>query len=1030
MSYSREQRQVLPQPVGVVDVSRSVDRAAAIGSRQANQLAGVLGQASDQLARVADTTAKKAGEDQAWADPMLRDEQGNLAPPSLEQGFLLGTAENTRRQVLASRYGSEFVLENQASLTRLHQQHPNEPDKFLTLANAHREAVMQTIDPALRPVVGPGLGREIARHHDAIAAARMKRDREETLAAGTQVLAGIERDLASALRTPARAVGPVAGPKGLAARVLDYEARNQGPDGMAAVAHVIANRARLTGMTPDEVVAASGQFEPYGNPATRAKMLADPPERFATAQQILDQALAGGPDPTGGATHFLNPDLQAKLGRNQPSWAPAGGGQRIGAHVFYRRDGDFKRRGPTPGADSEAGGGVAAPAPPSPAADQLRTEYAASLQGMVRAGVLLPAQAAARMRHVEVVMPIAQAVQAEALAAGPEAGVAISGALLAGPGHPGWRPEWQALAPEERQALSTIVGAVGRHGRAEADYARVTEQREAQTRQFQIDLELVPLNEKAATVGLSEAESQQRAGLLEESAALAPKARSTASATIQRGANAADRAGEKERDQDALARDSIGRSMEFLNAVPDPAQQQRTQALVAAHAGRDLPALATLLAREANEAEARMKAARKGSDSFARLMAAMGPEGRARVDRSAEFQALGMGLIASTGAEDVLDPRATPMIAKLSKAGALPQEVVSALANALEPGTSPERLMAAARVVKAMEGDPQAQRWFSEVLGTSLTRAYEGMAERLAGVDLKSPQSVQEFERVRSQAARMARNEPILEDALESLAPGAGEREQRKVLQKMAADTASAQTGWFDGPTPVLPPALDRLLQRQILEELTAGVPPALAGKLAMRAVEGRGWGVSDLGSSTVLPLNDAPLGGLGTTILATGAGGVGRLVTAQPRPERQWTRHPPEQYAAPFGAGGTVGTRWINELMGDLAKQAGLDNAASLRPGVSLRLVPSDDPQHPRQEDGKPPYRLMYQDSSRAWHWVMLRNAEGKTTAAPLLIDLRQRELAHRKRWGTEHGEPKLAHEEVVRQQTEQLRTTMPVQP
>ena len=133
----------------------------------------------------------------------------------------------------------------------------------------------------------------------------------------------------------------------IAARVLYGEAANQGPEGLAAVAHVIRNRANLTGLSPDEVVQKPGQFEPWGNPQSRERLLALKPEQYAQAKAVMDDVMAGrAPDPTGGATNFLNPDLQQRLGRPLPDWAPPDQGQRIGQHVFYSYPGDFKRTTP------------------------------------------------------------------------------------------------------------------------------------------------------------------------------------------------------------------------------------------------------------------------------------------------------------------------------------------------------------------------------------------------------------------------------------------------------------------------------------------------------------------------------------------------------------------------------------------------------------------------------------------------------------------------------------------------------------
>jgi len=174
---------------------------------------------------------------------------------------------------------------------------------------------------------------------------------------------------------PADPAGPMTAPRepvqreslpasgDIAARVLYGEAANQGPEGLAAVAHVIRNRANLTGLSPDEVVQKSGQFEPWSNPQSRERLTALKPEQYAQAKAVMDDVLAGRiPDPTGGATHFLNPDLQTRLGRPLPDWAPADQGQRIGQHVFYSYPGDFKRTTPEQGAQSPQ---IAANSPPN-----------------------------------------------------------------------------------------------------------------------------------------------------------------------------------------------------------------------------------------------------------------------------------------------------------------------------------------------------------------------------------------------------------------------------------------------------------------------------------------------------------------------------------------------------------------------------------------------------------------------------------------------------------------------------------------
>lgn len=120
-------------------------------------------------------------------------------------------------------------------------------------------------------------------------------------------------------------------------RTVYGEARSETPVGQQAVASVILNRARQSGMTPSDVVLAQNQFEPWNNPQTRAQLQGlDPnsPEYQRIAATVAPVLQGQAPDPTGGATHFYAPRAQAALGRNAPAWDD-GTGQDIGNHRFF-----------------------------------------------------------------------------------------------------------------------------------------------------------------------------------------------------------------------------------------------------------------------------------------------------------------------------------------------------------------------------------------------------------------------------------------------------------------------------------------------------------------------------------------------------------------------------------------------------------------------------------------------------------------------------------------------------------------------
>lgn len=107
--------------------------------------------------------------------------------------------------------------------------------------------------------------------------------------------------------------------------------------------HTMLNRAKQTGQSLGDVVTAPNQYE---GASVGAKFSDDDPEVQDILHNIVVPSLSGDlPDPTGGKTHYYNPDLQAmeheknpERYKLHPSFAQ-GDGQRIGNHVFYEHTG-------------------------------------------------------------------------------------------------------------------------------------------------------------------------------------------------------------------------------------------------------------------------------------------------------------------------------------------------------------------------------------------------------------------------------------------------------------------------------------------------------------------------------------------------------------------------------------------------------------------------------------------------------------------------------------------------------------------
>ena len=122
-------------------------------------------------------------------------------------------------------------------------------------------------------------------------------------------------------------------------RTIAFEAPEESDEGKAAVAYVILNRTRngRWGDNIKDVVTHPWQFEPWMTKRQDMERLSPDDPRYRSAAQIADAVLNGEmPDPTAGATHFLNPTVvRHRRGGSLPSWARSEG-QPIGRHTFYQ----------------------------------------------------------------------------------------------------------------------------------------------------------------------------------------------------------------------------------------------------------------------------------------------------------------------------------------------------------------------------------------------------------------------------------------------------------------------------------------------------------------------------------------------------------------------------------------------------------------------------------------------------------------------------------------------------------------------
>jgi hypothetical protein len=127
-------------------------------------------------------------------------------------------------------------------------------------------------------------------------------------------------------------------------RSIAFEAPQESDAGKAAVAHVILNRKRSGrwGHNVKDIVTQPWQFEPWMNRRGEVERLSRDDPRYRKAARIADAVLAGEiPDPTAGATHFLNPVVvRQRRGGSLPPWA-YGKSLVIGSHTFYSPNEDL-----------------------------------------------------------------------------------------------------------------------------------------------------------------------------------------------------------------------------------------------------------------------------------------------------------------------------------------------------------------------------------------------------------------------------------------------------------------------------------------------------------------------------------------------------------------------------------------------------------------------------------------------------------------------------------------------------------------
>ena len=148
------------------------------------------------------------------------------------------------------------------------------------------------------------------------------------------------------------------------------EGKREGTQGQAAIMHTALNRAQMTGEPLSKVIYDTWQYtgmnpnnwtDKKGRTFTtpRTSVVASDVNKTSRAyQDALNLAYEVGSglyaDPTGGATHYFNPDVVSA-----PDWAtPNAFGGTIGHHAFYRRNDIPNKRSQWPSVNMPSGYGA------------------------------------------------------------------------------------------------------------------------------------------------------------------------------------------------------------------------------------------------------------------------------------------------------------------------------------------------------------------------------------------------------------------------------------------------------------------------------------------------------------------------------------------------------------------------------------------------------------------------------------------------------------------------------------------------
>ncbi|MBW8268284.1 lytic transglycosylase domain-containing protein [Caldovatus aquaticus] len=978
-SLPREERTVLPQGAGVVDLGRTGE-VARRATAQAFDVAGVLDPLASLLERERTQEAIASGEAAGASEPIERDAEGRIVVPDLSRRPFERIAERRRREVLTSRYASEFLLDSQGEIQRLRQQHADDPEAFRQAAERWRQGTLSALPPELRLPVGEGIGRLIGQHYGNLLGQRAARDRQEARRLSEQALGrlgGEAFDLILQGRDPAPVLAS------LRAKIA------QDTGGVWDRGEAAEIERRLLVVAP---LQARLQRELRGGAG--AALLGDGPERFgARLPEGWRPIVAAASAETGLPERLLREVFGLESGGDPNAVSRAGAVGAAQIMAATARDPGFGLPPLRPEDRSDPAKAIPWGARYLRAlldhyGGDLRLALAAYNAGPgrvdehLRTGRPLPEET---RRYLANLLPGAGSGPGGA-ADTVEAGRIVE-ALRAGPGAPGWREEWNGLTPQERQQLAAFGDALVREQRQEITWREQRTRLAASRVMADRAMELAEMERQRRPDGtLPPALVARRSQIERELHEIGRVIGADWGADVARRSEQADRAAEGRAAAEAVMQFRRERALAALGVTPDAQPAGEVAEVLRRIQGLPLAAQVDILETFTRDRAQALRLQQQQAERWQRFAEAMRPGDQQgpQVENNREYQAIALDWIRGEAQAPFTDPGAQARIVQAARAGVLPEQVVGFMLGALE-SRDPRTYAAAAAIHQALEADPQARRVYHAQLDEKSRRAFEGVAEQLRSIPEEGFE--QRVQPLIEASRRIARGDPALAEEMMARL-GATPDEQRRELRRLV-EGALSEAG---GPT-TLPPAMEAELNGKILM-LMANVPDRQrAARQALREITASGeWGLSRYG---------LPPGG---------AQGMPSGLRARLFGAPQWVRHPPEQHVAPYGRGGEVGARWQEELVQDVLRRQGLsdEERANWVLGGSAFLRPTDRFERVEVEDGRGGRRVVVARLYELWgpvapgvrNYLGMMGPDGVRTGAPVLIPLEAEAWRHRLRW------------------------------